>query len=81
MNHIGSNEALILAHNLEHWHDYMEEHRDSLMRLGFRPDGHSEWEGCPHAQARTLWQRALQVIGSAAYDLKYLHARVFEESP
>lgn len=78
VNRVGTNDAVVLARNLEHWHNSMEAHRASLTRLGFAPDGHPEWEGCPHAEAQQLWDQALRVLGSRAGDLKYLHARVFE---
>ena len=77
-NRVGTDDALALAHDLEHWHDAMEAHRESLTRLGFPPDGHPEWEGCPHAESRKLWDEALRVLGSRAVELKYLEARVFE---
>ena len=77
-NRVGTSDALAFAHNLQHWHDAMELHRESLTRLGFAPDGHPEWEDCPHAEARRLWHEALRVLGSRAGELEFLHACVFE---
>ena len=37
----------------------------------FAPDGHPEWEHCPHAQSRGLWDRALRVVGNGAFDLVF----------
>ena len=81
VNHVGTNDALVLAHQLEHWHDSMVSHRASLTRLGFPPDGHSEWANCPHVEARRLWDRAVRVLGRRAWELEFLHARVFERFP
>jgi len=53
-NRLGTDDALTLAHDLEHWHDAMEAHRESLTRLGFPPDGHPEWEGCPRVRDALL---------------------------
>lgn len=69
VDHVGTNDALVLAYQLEHWHDSMVGHRASLTRLGFAPDGHSEWANCPHLEARQLWDRAVPVLGSRAWDL------------
>jgi hypothetical protein len=74
LNRVGTDQALVLAHDLEHWHGRMQVHRDEIMRLGFAPDGHSRWEDCPHAEARQLWARAVQVLGSRAGELEFLRA-------
>ncbi|MCA1585579.1 MAG: hypothetical protein LC791_12715 [Acidobacteria bacterium] len=74
LNRVGSDTALALAHDLEHWHGAMVAHRDEMMMLGFAPDGHAGWEDCPHAEARRLWNRAVQLLGRAAGDLELLRA-------
>lgn len=74
LNRVGTDRALVLAHDLERWHGLMEQHRDEIMRLGFAPDGHPSWEDCPHADARRLWDRAVHVLGSRAGELEFLRA-------
>jgi hypothetical protein len=72
LNRVGTDEALALAHDLEHWHGIMEQHRTEIIRLGFAPDGHPGWDDCPHADARRLWERALRLLGDRADDLELL---------
>lgn len=72
LNRVGTDEALALAHDLEHWHGIMEQHRAEIIRLGFAPDGHPDWDDCPHADARRLWARALRLLGPGADDLELL---------
>jgi len=67
VDHVGTNDALVLAQQLEHWHDSMVAHRASIGRLGFPPDGHPEWANCPHVEARRLWDRAVRVLGRRAW--------------
>lgn len=74
LNRVGTDEALALAHDLEHWHGAMEEHRTEIIRLGFAPDGHPGWDDCPHADARRLWERALRLLGDRADELELLRA-------
>lgn len=74
LNRVGTDRALALAHDLERWHGRMERHRDEIMRLGFAPDGHPRWDDCPHAEARRLWDRAVDVLGSGAVELAFLRA-------
>ncbi len=77
---VGTSDACLLDRHLEAWHDAMVAHRASLTRLGFPPDGHPEWADGPLAEARRLWDRAVRVLGRRAWDLAFLHARVFEGS-
>lgn len=66
LNTIGTDEALRLAYDLEHWEGPMREHRDAIARLGFAPDGHPGWTDCPHVEARRLWARAVGQLGEKA---------------
>lgn len=60
-------EALHLATRLTAWHDAMVAHE---RRPGSRCD-----DGCPHADARTLWTEALSVFGTEAHELRFLAHR------
>lgn len=80
-NRVGTDRALALAHDLDRWHGRMEPHRDEILRLGFAPDGHPQWEDCPHAEARRLWVRALDVLGSRAGELEFLRACSWPSPP
>lgn len=71
-NRVGTDAALLLAHDLDRWHSAMVPHRQAIMSLGFAPDGHPSWEDCPHAEARKLWDRAVQLLGSRAGELELL---------
>jgi hypothetical protein len=71
VNRVGTQEAIALAHDLEHWQGPMEAHRAEIAKLGFDPDRHA-WADCPHAEARSLWVRAVALLGSRADDLTFL---------
>lgn len=72
LNALGTDEALRLADDLEHWEGPMRTHRDTVARLGFAPDGHPGWTDCPHAEARRLWTRAVGQLGDRARSFAFL---------
>ena len=72
LNILGTDEALRLADDLEHWEGPMRDHRDAVARLGFAPDGHATWTDCPHAEARRLWARAVAQLGDKARAFTFL---------
>jgi hypothetical protein len=72
LNAVGTDEALRLAYDLEHWEGPMRAHRESVARLGFAPDGHPSWTDCPHAEARRLWARAVGQLGDKARAFVFL---------
>jgi hypothetical protein len=64
---VGTPEARDLAVQLRAWHDAMVTHLRLLKRGG--GGCHDE---CPHADARTLWPMALDVMGPLAASLEFL---------
>jgi hypothetical protein len=67
-NAIGTREALDLAHRLAAWHDAMVIHR---RRAGDAP-GPSCDADCPHEEAESLWEEALDVYGELAHEFGFL---------
>jgi hypothetical protein len=69
---IGTSEALSLSARLSAWHDAMVAHE---RRLRSRVTSDRCDEGCPHADARTLWAEALLMFGARAEELTFLRRR------
>jgi len=69
---IGTAEAASLYVRLTAWHDAMVAHERRL-RSG-RTTATCD-EECPHAEARTLWVKALATFGARASELTFLHSR------
>lgn len=64
---IGTLEARELAEQLVTWHDAMVKH----VRL-VESRGADCVDGCPHEEARVLWNAARKVFGDAAAGLTFL---------
>ena len=64
----GTPDALELAQELTDWHDTMVRHERVQTARGTVCVS----DGCPHAEARDLWRRALSILGPAAEELKFL---------
>ena len=69
---LGTAEATALSARLAAWHDAMVAH-DRKIRVG-RTDAVCD-EECPHAEARALWIKALEVFGDRAQELTFLRSR------
>jgi hypothetical protein len=67
----GTGPARELARELMLWHDAMVRHERRLAAAGRGPACASD--DCPHAEARGLWDRAVQIFGTDARTLQYLH--------
>lgn len=69
---VGSAEAAALSTRLAAWHDAMVAHERKIRggRTGELCD-----EECPHAEARALWNEALDTFGVRAHDLTFLRTR------
>ena len=65
---VGTAEAQELAARLSSWHDAMVAHE----RSAARPACDDE---CPHVEAPTLWDEALQTFGDRAAELRFLRSR------
>lgn len=68
----GTHEAVGLGSRLTTWHDAMVGHERKIRA------GRSEEvcdEECPHAEARTLWSEAVEVLGDRAHELTFLRSR------
>ena len=64
----GTPEALALAARLSSWHDAMVAHqRPTDTARATRCD-----DDCPHAEARTLWQEAVDMFGDGAEQMRFL---------
>jgi hypothetical protein len=65
---IGTVAALQLAQRLAIWHDAMVMHgRGASAAAGARCE-----PGCPHIEAQSLWQEALEIYGDGARELRFL---------
>jgi hypothetical protein len=65
---VGTREALALAARLSSWHDAMVAHqRPADTTRITRCD-----DDCPHAEARSLWQEAVDVLGDGAERMAFL---------
>lgn len=65
---VGTTEALALATRLSSWHDAMVAHqRPADTARITRCDA-----DCPHADARGLWQEAVDIFGDEAQQLVFL---------
>lgn len=65
-NNVGTAEAIDLAERLSAWHDSMVAHERG---------GQGCHDECPHADARLLWDEAVQTLGDRADELRFLRAR------
>ena len=72
---IGTTEAASLGARLTAWHDAMVAHERRL-RSG-RTTGLCD-DGCPHNEARALWDDALATLGSRAHQLTFLRSRAMD---
>ena len=65
---VGTPEALALAARLSSWHDAMVAHQrpTDTTRLTRCDDD------CPHAEARSLWQEAVDVLGDGVEQMGFL---------
>jgi hypothetical protein len=61
-----------LVARLAAWHDAMVAHE---RRLRTGRDSDVCGDGCPHAEARTLWTEALDMFGDRAHELAFLRSR------
>ena len=68
----GDSASSALAARLAAWHDAMVAHE---RRLRARRAGDVCDEECPHAEARTLWAKALAAFGDRAQELSFLRSR------
>src|SRR5687767_5006205 len=65
---VGTPEAVALAARLSAWHDAMVAHqRPTDTARVTRCD-----DDCPHAEARSLWQEAVDVFGDGAEQMRFL---------
>lgn len=64
----GTREAIDLAHRLATWHDAMVVHR----RRAGDSTGPSCDVDCPHEQAESLWQEAVDTYGERAHKFVFL---------
>jgi hypothetical protein len=69
---IGSSEAIALSQRLAAWHDTMVAHERQLR--GERVEELCDDE-CPHAEARALWNEAVETFGVRAQDMTFLRTR------
>lgn len=69
---VGSASATALSTRLAAWHDAMVAHDRKIRagRTGERCD-----EECPHAEAGSLWNEAVETFGDRAQDLTFLRTR------
>ena len=67
-NAVGTREACDLAHRLAAWHDAMVIHR----RRAGEVTGASCDVDCPHEEAGSLWQEALETYGERAHEFAFL---------
>jgi hypothetical protein len=74
---IGSPEATALRARLVAWHDAMVAHERKI-RAGRSERGCDE--ECPHAEARLLWNEAVETFGEGAYGLTFLRTRAMDSS-
>ena len=72
---IGSSEAAALRVRLAAWHDAMVAHERKI-RAG-RTESVCD-EECPHADARLLWNEAVEMFGEGARDLTFLRTRALD---
>jgi hypothetical protein len=76
---VGTPEALALAARLSAWHDAMVAHQrpTDTVRVTRCDDD------CPHAEARSLWQEAVDMFGGAAEQMGFLrrHGGATRHSP
>ena len=67
---VGTSEAQSFAVELSAWHDAMVKHRRRVAQ-GRAPERDGAGDG-PAAEARELWQRAVDVFGPHAGELEFL---------
>lgn len=72
---IGSPEAAALRARLVAWHDAMVAH-ERKMRSGRTARVCDE--ECPHAEARHLWNEAVETFGDGARKLTFLRTRAID---
>ena len=68
----GTHDATALSARLTAWHDAMVAHERKIRA------GRSEEvcdEECPHGEARTLWNEAVETFGERARKLTFLRSR------
>jgi len=73
----GTPDGLGLAARLTDWHDAMVAHERRLRSMRPPPRCHDD---CPHDDAKSLWNEALDVFGSRAHELQYLRDKALSAS-
>ena len=69
---LGTPDAASLSTRLAAWHDAMVAH-ERRQRAGSASDTCDD--ECPHAEARALWDQALDTFGSRVDELMFLRSR------